>query len=336
MARVVVVGGGYGGITASRALEAAFPDGGLDVVLVEPRDAFHHNVAALRTLVQPDLLESVFMPYDRLLSRGTVLRDRVVSISADGVLLESGPALAADFTVLATGSRYPFPAKTDCLSTSDSLTRYRSANAELAGADHVALLGAGPVGVELAGEIASAFPGKRITLLDQADDILPGPYDQRLRDELRRQLEAASVRILLGSSAAPDADLCLRCHGLAPVTAYLDPATLRDGHVRVTPDLRVVGFDTVYAVGDITDVDAHRVAVARAQAELVAANITARLTGSGTVLSYTPLATSIIVPLGPRGGAGQRDNGDILPAEVVSAVKGGDMFVDRYRALLNL
>ena len=47
---VVVVGGGYGGITVAKALDETS-----DVVLVEPKDAFMHNIAALRALVDPVL-----------------------------------------------------------------------------------------------------------------------------------------------------------------------------------------------------------------------------------------------------------------------------------------
>ena len=47
---VVVIGGGYGGFAAAQALDEF-----ADVVLVEPRDAFVHNVAALRALVEPGL-----------------------------------------------------------------------------------------------------------------------------------------------------------------------------------------------------------------------------------------------------------------------------------------
>jgi NADH dehydrogenase FAD-containing subunit len=43
---VVVVGGGFGGITVAKAL-----DDTSDVVLVEPKDAFMHNIAALRAPV---------------------------------------------------------------------------------------------------------------------------------------------------------------------------------------------------------------------------------------------------------------------------------------------
>jgi 2-polyprenyl-6-methoxyphenol hydroxylase-like FAD-dependent oxidoreductase len=43
---VAVIGGGYGGFAVAKGLDEF-----ADVTLVEPRDAFVHNVAALRALV---------------------------------------------------------------------------------------------------------------------------------------------------------------------------------------------------------------------------------------------------------------------------------------------
>jgi hypothetical protein len=43
-------------------------------------------------------------------------------------------------------------------------------------ADRVLLLGAGPVRLEVAGEISTASPDKQITVVDPADDVLTGPY----------------------------------------------------------------------------------------------------------------------------------------------------------------
>jgi hypothetical protein len=91
----------------------------------------------------------------------------------------------------------------------------------------------------------------------------------------------------------------------------------------------------VYAVGDIVTGDANRVSVARAQADVVAANISAAL-GGGAPAVYAPLPAMIVLPLGPSGGAGQRDTGEILPAAIVSQVKGTDLFLARYHELFNL
>src|SRR6185369_12756253 len=102
MTKVIVVGGGYGGITAAKALDAW-----ADVTLVEPRERFVHNVAALRATIDDEWAERMFIPYDGLLARGRVRRDRAAHVTAGSVALESGETLEADFIVLATGSAYP-------------------------------------------------------------------------------------------------------------------------------------------------------------------------------------------------------------------------------------
>jgi NADH dehydrogenase FAD-containing subunit len=70
--RVIIVGGGYAGSSLARALDRQ-----VDVILVEPRDHFFHNVAAMRAIVDPKLFDRIAIPYDRLLKRGKVIRDRV-------------------------------------------------------------------------------------------------------------------------------------------------------------------------------------------------------------------------------------------------------------------
>src|ERR1700723_257044 len=167
----VVVGGGYGGITVAKALDETS-----DVVLIEPRDAFMHNIAALRALVDPSWLPRIFLPYEGLLTNGRVVRDRAVIVDPHRVVTASGEEIAADFIVLATGSRYPFPAKTDLVDTHHAQEQVRQTHLALTQADRVLLVGAGPVGIELAGEIRHVWPEKTIVLLDASDEILGGPY----------------------------------------------------------------------------------------------------------------------------------------------------------------
>ena len=65
---VVVLGGGYGGINAAKALDDV-----ADVTLVDPTEAFVHNVAAWRSLVEPEWLDRIFLPYEHLLAHGRFL-----------------------------------------------------------------------------------------------------------------------------------------------------------------------------------------------------------------------------------------------------------------------
>jgi apoptosis-inducing factor 2 len=354
---VVVLGGGYAGIHVARSLDEV-----ADVMLVEPKDDFVHNVAALRALVDPSWLERIYLPYDGLLGRGRVIRDRAVKADADRVVLGSGAELSPDYLVLATGSGYPFPAKSDVASTRAAHAKVRGTHAALAAAGRVLLLGAGAVGIELAGEIKAVWPGKQVTLVDVADDVLGERYRADLKAELRRQLSELGVELLLGSplragppagpgelrtftvatqaGAAVTADIWFRCFGVAPASDYLvgglAAARRPDGFVEVTPELVVAGQDRVFALGDVSAADAYKGAgAAGRQAPIVAGNIRALITGDGEPARYQPPPASIIVPVGPEGGAGQRaDSSDLVPAEVVAQLKGRDMMVQRYVELL--
>ena len=67
MARVAVIGGGYGGVTVAKGLDPL-----ADVVLIEQKDQFVHHAAALRAAVDTVWEHAIFMPYTNLLHRGEV------------------------------------------------------------------------------------------------------------------------------------------------------------------------------------------------------------------------------------------------------------------------
>jgi NADH dehydrogenase FAD-containing subunit len=355
---VVVVGGGYGGVAVAKALDVTS-----NVVLVEPKDAFMHNIAALRALVDPSWLPRIFLPYERLLTHGRVVRDRAVLVDPHRVVTASGEEIAADFVVLATGSRYPFPAKTDLVDTAKAHEQVRRAHRALSEADRVLLVGAGPVGIELAGEIRHVWPEKSIVLLDVADEVLGGPFKSELKAELRRQLAEFRVEVLLGSplrqppptapgelgtftvtteaGAEVTADIWFRCYGVVPNSDYLGdaltPARRSDGFIEVGPTLQVAGQTTVFALGDLSTADAKMAGFARLEAVTVADNINALAQGRSDLAAYEPMGVAIVVPIGPTGGAGQFPGQDeIVGRETVSDVKGRDMMVDGFKEFFGL
>jgi NADH dehydrogenase FAD-containing subunit len=355
---VVVVGGGYGGIGVAKALDETN-----DVVLVEPKDAFMHNIAALRALVDPSWLSRMFFPYEGLLAHGRVVRDRAVLVDPYRVITAAGEQIDADYIVLATGSSYPFPAKTDLVDTHDAQEQVRETHRALASADRVLLLGAGPVGIELAGEIRHGCPDKSIVLLDVADEVLGGAYLPELKTELRRQLVGARVEVLLGSplrQAPPTepgelgtftvttetgvdvtADIWFRCYGVVPNSDYLGevlaPARRADGFIDVTPTLQVTGQATVFALGDLSTADAKMAGLAGREAAIVGENINRLARGETDLAEYQSRGAAIAVPIGPTGGAGQLPGQqEIVGPETIAEVKGRDLMVDRYGELFGL
>jgi apoptosis-inducing factor 2 len=353
---VVVLGGGYGGINAAKSLDDV-----ADVTLVDPTEAFVHNIAAWRALVEPEWLDRIFLPYEHLLANGRFVRDRAVAVDGRRVTLESGDVLEPDYLVLATGSSYPFPAKTEAPDVASARERLRTAHEALLAADRALIVGAGPAGLELAGEIKSFYPNKRVTLADVSEDILTGPYDQPLRDELRRQLDELGVELRLGQAlttlpaAAPatlapirvetengdelEADIWFRAFGVRPHSEYLDGGSLgnrRDerGYLRVDDHLRVAGETNLFALGDVSDADRDMAVVASRQAGVVAANIGALIAGEGELTSWETLPPLIAIPLGPQGGAGFVGDG-VADAATIAELKGRHMLIDPYASLFD-
>ena len=354
---VAVIGGGYGGITVAKALDDV-----ADVTLIDPKDSFEHNVAALRALVDPSWSPNIRYSYDGLLEHGRVLRDRAVRVDSHRVLLASGTEITPDYIVLASGSSYPFPGKSGAENTSDAVELFRAGHKALEGADRVLLLGAGPVGIELAGEIKAVWPEKHVIILDVLDDLLGGRFKPELRQEVRRQIEASGVEIVLGArlrSAPPTdpgvpgsftvatesgiditADLWFRCYGVTPQSDYLagdlSSARTEDGSIEVSPTLQVVGHDNVFALGDVSTNFPKIAAAARVQAELVAGNIQAVIDG-GKLAQYESRPEAILLTYGPTGGAAQLPGqDDIAGPDVAAQYKSRDMMVDRYREILGV
>jgi len=142
----------------------------------------------------------------------------------------------------------------------------------------VLILGAGPVGLELAGEIREAWPDKHVTILGPSAEILPG-YLPEVRVELHRQLEelgidlrlrsaleslppvqdgtAAAFTVRTGSGAEIAADIWFRCFGAHPNTGFLCDGALGDltdrRTVPVDEHWNVPGHPNVYALGDIAE-----------------------------------------------------------------------------------
>ncbi|WP_326559189.1 FAD/NAD(P)-binding oxidoreductase [Micromonospora sp. NBC_01796] len=354
---VVVVGGGYGGITVAKALDDV-----ADVVLVEPRDTFVHTVAGLRAAVDPDWADRIFLPYDRLLTRGRVHRDRAVRVSATAVELGSGEVIGADYVVLATGVVYPYPARMDVEDSTSARSKLGATRDALHRARRVLLLGAGPVGLEFAGEIKSVWPGKTVTVVDPGTDLVSGRFPDEFRSILRTQLDQLGVEVLLGTSLRElprsepgraatvtvttgsgteiTADIWFPCYGVSTDTDYLD-ADLRaarrpDNLLVVTPELRLHGQDTVFAIGDVTAVPEMKMArAAQKHAEVVAANIRTLIGGGTDLTTYLPAADAIVLPLGPKGGVSYAPEVGVLGAGPTSDIK-GDLFVDNYLELLGL
>ena len=359
--KVIIIGGGYGGTAVAKALDQKF-----DVTLIEKRERFFHDSGALRAAVDGSWSRKILIPYDHLLERGQIVRSTVVGATATEVLLENGQRLKFDYLVLATGSSNPFPARMASDKVAEAELAIRHVNERIAQAKSILLIGAGPVGIELAGEIASAYPGKPVTLIDPMDRLMPA-FNPELGKRLYKGLKQLGVRVLLGEKLVKmptatnlssveqpplqtyltekgtqiEADIQIICFGQQPNTQYLQLGSIVDERkqVKVNSHLQVQGYENIFAVGDIVNTgEAKLIRTAEAHARIVALNIERLVANSQTLLSYHPESiAAVAVPLGTTGGAVQVQlgkKGIVLGGWAASQFKGKTLRVEqRWKAL---
>ncbi|HVJ42450.1 MAG TPA: NAD(P)/FAD-dependent oxidoreductase [Dongiaceae bacterium] len=230
--RVVIIGAGFGGLSAAQYLAGS----GASIMLIDQRN--HHIFQPLLYQVATASLATseIAWPVRGLMKGRADVETRLATVigidaAARNVLLEGGAAVGYDMLVVAMGARHAYFGHDDWepyapgLKTIEDATRIRRrvllaferAEYEADPARRAALLtfvivGGGPTGVELAGTIAElardTLSGDfrhidtqqaRVVLIEGSDRIL-GTYPKDLSDYARRSLEDMGVEVLLGQN----------------------------------------------------------------------------------------------------------------------------------------
>jgi NADH dehydrogenase len=227
--RVVILGGGFGGVGAAMKLK----DAAVDVVLVDRND--YHTFQPLLYQLATGLLETTAVGHslrDLVQDQDNtrVHQDRVTSIdlAAREVGFERLKPLAYDFLVIGIGAEvnffgtdgaaeHAFPMYTlaDAQRLKDHvLERWEAADRDPSlvddGALNVVVVGGGPTGVETAGALAELYRAdfardygdiepeqSRIVLVEAGPDLFP-MFKPNLREYAQKALEKRTVELLLG------------------------------------------------------------------------------------------------------------------------------------------
>ncbi|MFF7712744.1 FAD-dependent oxidoreductase [Streptomyces sp. NPDC007988] len=194
---VVVVGGGYGGVTAANRLARR---DGVSVTLVNPRPEFVSRIRLHQLVAGSD---------DAVEGFGEVLGGNVrlvvdtatrIDAAERRVSLAGGGSLSYDYLVYAVGSgasdpRVPGAAEfAHAVSDLEGAQRLRSALAAAPATAPVIVVGAGPTGLETAAELAEA--GRKVTLV--CGRVLGPSLHARVRRPVARRLAKLGVTVLEG------------------------------------------------------------------------------------------------------------------------------------------
>ncbi|KAF7645564.1 hypothetical protein LDENG_00201860 [Lucifuga dentata] len=348
---VVVVGGGFGGIAAAQQLKYR----GISFTLVDLKDAFHHNVAALRASVQKGFAKRTFIPYAATFG-DSFLQGRVERVDTERqtVILEDGKEIQYSHLILSTGTDGPFPGKFNTLvSCQTAIQRYEDLVEEIQEAESVLVVGGGSTGVEMAAEIKTEYPDKKVVLIHARIGLADAELLPSVRQQAKQVLQEKGVELVLGqkvsnlselqlnvtrrntlvtmdTGSSLTTDLIICCTGLrinsAAYASSFSGSLAENGALQVNQHLQVDGFSNVYAVGDCANINEPKMAYhASLHAAVAVSNIVNSVTEK-ELTSYHTGNLTMLLAMGHDDGVGQV-NGCRLPRSLVALGKSRDLLL---------
>ena len=255
---VLIVGGGYAGVHAARAIRGA--GGHASVLDPTGRHDFVTRLAAVAGGTAPRSDASA--PLSDFADQ--VIVGSMTSVDDGTVVLDDGSSLSADAVIITAGAR-PVRPPIDGLDHAWTLRTEKDALAlrdEIAASSSVVIVGGGATGVQLAGAIAHRHPSTDVTVIDAADTLLDG-MGEATRADAERILRDRGVDIHLEHDVESVGPMSVTAGGTtfeglpvwaAGFSARADEFGLPvddQGRVETDQFLRVRGRSSTFAAGDI-------------------------------------------------------------------------------------
>ncbi|KAL2810741.1 hypothetical protein BJX63DRAFT_444493 [Aspergillus granulosus] len=344
---VVIIGGSYAGTHLARRLSETLPKG-YKAVLIERNSHFNHLFVFPRFAVVPGHEHTAFVPYTGVESSFGLtnilrhVRDSVTGLTDTHVRLASGESIPYEYMAIATGTWQPPPSKASSMEKGDACLEMQGSQKRIQHANRIAVIGGGPVGIQIATDIASHFPSKKVTLVHSRAQLLPY-FGSKLHEYAYQRMKELNIDVVLGerpvvTEDADDAgkrtllfgdgrmksyDLVIPCTGQRPNSGLLEefaPAAVcqTTRQILVRPTLQIADPSNpnpkLFALGDVAKTNAPRMArAARAQANVVTSNILSMIYQGKASTNYTPQVYegAIKLTLGKRRWIfyGQDENG---------------------------
>lgn len=343
---MVVVGGGFGGVKT--ALELANKPG-VSVQLISDNSHFEYHGALYRSALGHSPME-VIIPLKDILEHAKnveIVLDKisVIDTKKHRLASETGNIYSYDKVVLSLGNSIDYfnipgvAQNSEAIHSISSTIKLRTKLVALLSKKHtkpvrIAIIGAGPSGVELAGElpqfakfIAKKYriptPNLSVLLLDSADRVLPSfqpSVSKRAQTRLKHlgvethlnveveSCESDKVCMRVGNLGA---DLIIWTAGSSPSPFFKnngDTFTLNKSRVVVSKHLKPSNHRNVYVIGDNADTLYSGMAqTALNQAQFVAKAILDEISGHSHK-EYKDIKPTYVVAIGQNWAITQQGN----------------------------
>lgn len=234
---ILIVGGSYAGLSALVALKNQLKLRNdaqkVYVTLIEPKAGLLNILGVPRAIVDTDFARTQYVPFqdlhdipfDRIVTddeyvirnlgehiqpennsfidityvQGSVsklgLHDAEYSLNNSSDVSK----LSFDYLVVAAGRNRSWPTSPLAYNLESYMKEMLNFKTNVEQCNTIGVVGAGAVGIEIAGDIKTRYPEKEVTLIHPHEKFPPEPLSDQFKDMVRSSLERAGVKVMTGS-----------------------------------------------------------------------------------------------------------------------------------------
>lgn len=232
---ILIVGGAYAGLSALVALKNHLRSRNntlkVDVTLVEPKAGLLNVIGIPRAIVDLEFAKTQYVPFEdleglrfhKLISDdglvcdtlGSHLEDTSLQLNFNFTFIQGtvedltstnavyslnnteGKAnISFDYAVISTGRNRQWPTSPLAHNFESYIDEMIEFNKNVSNCKLVGIIGAGAVGIEIAGDIKNRFKDKKVYLIHPHEKFPPEPLPEEFKDACRKSLEESGVHIL--------------------------------------------------------------------------------------------------------------------------------------------
>mmetsp|Transcript_10490 Transcript_10490/g.20664 ORF Transcript_10490/g.20664 Transcript_10490/m.20664 type:complete len:407 (+) Transcript_10490:61-1281(+) len=203
--KLVIIGAGPTGASLAKISQKLF-----NVTLIDPREAMVIKPAGVRAVCSEEYMQASLVPLENICPKGKFIRGEAKSIdtATNSVLLADGQKVPFDYLAVATGGISMSPCEASGSSISDMIHSWTDTMNKIKACKECVIVGGGPVGVELAGEIAHWQQSAKVTIVHSGEHLCnnstPLTLPMKKIEKITKQLKERGVDILTGDRVEGD------------------------------------------------------------------------------------------------------------------------------------
>ncbi len=341
--KVIVVGGGFAGIETMKNL---IKEKGIDPVLFSDKSYFEYYPALYRIVTGASPIE-VCIPIKDLIPKENFVNEKISKINPETKEVEtiSGQKHKYDYLVLALGSEtayfnlpgienlaFGFKSVREATKLKNHISELfeeheHPTKNELVSHFHIVIVGGGPTGVEVAGDLATHMRKLAnkyrvhesfitIDLIESGNRLLKA-LPEKVSAKVLKRLRRLGINVFLNREMISEEieevflkDMSLRaktviwCAGASINRLYneIPGITIENRKVKVGPSLEAEGLKDVFVIGDGAGTPFSGLAQTAIYDGAFIASHLARLSRGAKVLVYKPKKNAFAIPVGINWG----------------------------------